>query len=318
MGNTIVFSDLHANIFAAKYLQSIMDTAKDVWALGDFFGRGPHVEETATFVEEYIKKYPHWVLGNHDAYVWDLVSKDIKAKYKKTTVETLEHHADVLLSRFNGNLKSYFTLGKSSLYWVDDVFALVHSTPGDPMGITSSVMRPYLTKTPLMENLIRPFLELAEKKFGKSKKMPNALLFCGHSHYPLFINYHKERGFTNYDQEIRYGKMMNIPDGITIVNPGSVGNPRIGSNTFVELDRKKHQLAFRAFQLSKLCKAELVSDATGFGYPYEEKVIFNVPPDGEKIRAEEPAYYAILEARENAGQIPETGKELCFGEGDFD
>ena len=312
MDNTIIFSDLHTNIFAAKYLEKIMATAEDIWSLGDFFGRGPHIEETALFVEDYIKNnHPYWVLGNHDAYVWNLVSKAVKARYKRTTAETLDYHAEKL-SELSGDLKSHFVPERALLRWVDDFFALVHSTPGDPMGITSSVVRPYHSETPLMDNLILPFLELAEKRNGQGEKMPNALLFCGHSHFPLFINYHKERGFVNYDKEIRYGKTVKIPDGITVMNPGSVGNPRIGSNTFIELDREKHQLIFHAFRLSNQCKAELVADSTDLGFPSEEKVTFNAPPDEEKIRAEEVEYHKIIDTRENAGKIPETGNEFCF------
>ena len=201
---------------------------------------------------------------------------------------------------------------RASLHWVDDFFALVHSMPDDPVGITSSVMRPYYTKTSLMTNLVYPFREIAKRKLRASENTPRALLFCGHSHFPMFINYHNKRGFKNYDKEIRYGKTIEIPDGITIVNPGSVGNPRIGSNTFVELNKEEHQLTFHAFRLSTRCKIELVSDSTDLGFPSEEKVIFRYPPDKEKIRAEEPGYYAISEARESFGEIPETGDELCF------
>ena len=310
MNKTIVFSDLHANFFAARYLEKEMREADDVWALGDFFGRGPHAKETASFIEKYLNTYPHWVLGNHEAYIWDLVSKNIKAKYGRTTAETLEYHAEVL-SRFNGSLKFHFSMDRSVLRWVDDRFALVHSAPNDPMGISFSTMRPYYTKTPLMENLILPFLEIAEKKVGKKKKTPNALLFCGHSHVPMFINWSEERGFSNYENKICYGKMVDIPDGITIVNPGSVGNPRVGSNTFIELDQEKRQFAFHAFRLSKHCKSEIRRDFRPLGFDSTIRMGFQKPPDDEKIRAEEPDYYAILEAREKA-DIPEAGEDLCF------
>ena len=310
MSNTIIFSDLHANFFAAQYLKKAMLQADDVWSLGDFFGRGPHIKETALFVENYFNTYDDWVLGNHDAYVWDLVGKDIKSKYKRTTADTLDYHAEVL-SKFNGNLKSYISADRTSLRWVDDGLAIVHSSPSDPMGISSSVMRPYHTPTPLMDNLILPFSAIAKKKNGNGDKTPNALLFCGHSHVPMFINWSKKRGFTNYDKKIRYGKMLDIPDGITIANPGSVGNPRLGSNTFVELNREKRQLAFHAFRLSKRCKGEIRMDLRNLGFDASLRMSFQVPPDEEKIQAEESVYYKMLQKRENV-DIPETGEDLCF------
>jgi hypothetical protein len=312
MGNTIIFSDLHANFFAAQYIKKAMLEADDVWALGDFFGRGPHAKETALFIENYLNKYDHWVLGNHEAYIWNLVGKDIKAKYQKPTAKTLDHHTKVL-NRFNGSLKSSFVKDRASLRWVDDKFALVHSTPGDPMGIGPSVIRPYDTKTWLMKKLVRPFLKIAKKKLGKGKKIPNVLLFCGHSHVPMFINYSEERGFTNYEAKIRYGEMIDIPNGITIVNPGSIGLPRVGSNTFIELDREKRQLALHAFRLSRRCKTEIRADMKRAGRHYENKIrmSFRIPPDEETIEAKKTEYYEMLQERENV-DIPETGEDLCF------
>ncbi|KAA3642007.1 MAG: metallophosphoesterase [Chloroflexi bacterium] len=311
--SVIVFGDLHANCFATRYLAAKLKEYEDAWCLGDFLGRGPHAVDMLNFIEEYSQKYKTWVIGNHDAYVWDLISDDEKSRYKNEVADTLRYHKQILEDQEN-KLTKIMSSKRGDLQWDGKEYAVVHASPTDPLGVREPYIFPWKSANIIMDNLVAPFTEVAMKKQRKRKKTPNAVLFVGHSHVPMFINWSDKQGFRNLDTEIIFGVPLSIPDGITIINPGSIGNPRIGSNTYVELDRGARTITFQPFRLSTRSKNRLRDEQQGLGFSAEIRRSFQVPPDTNKIEAEFPEFYKNLSAREKlyGDTIIEIGIDHCI------
>ena len=304
----IVFGDLHSNYCAAQYVMEKKRAADSAWCLGDFVGRGPHLPEIIRCLKEFSQISDAWVIGNHEGFVWDLIDENAKSRFNREVAHTLCMHRD-LLRECDNHTGRLVTKERNRLSWVAEQYAIVHATPNDPPGVETQNMLPWSPPLQLSRDLIQPFAVEAQKM-----KLVDAVLFCGHTHVPMFLNWKfGERSFQNFDENIRYGVPMHIPDGITVINPGSVGNPRVGSNTYAELDTDANTVTFQAFRLSQKSKDCLRDAMQGLGFDANIIRSFRTPPGTERLRSEYPIFYRNLQARENDSyyEFIEVGDEYC-------
>jgi predicted phosphodiesterase len=290
-----IFSDIHANIFPVRQLEKRLTRLDDAWCLGDFTGRGPHLKDVIQFWRAFNERSEMWVNGNHDAYLWRLLTPGQESCFKWKPREVLNCQR-VSLNNLDDQLRDIVTAERSQMRWYKDThYAIVHACAEDPLGINNSYFFPENWTPALLtrKNLVDPFARLALKEKG----FEEAVLFYAHSHVPMFANLPPDKTTLNF-LDFEYGQAIPIPAGITVVNPGSLGNPRMGSNTYVVLDLEKCTVTFEAFQLSENCIKMLMMDLEGCGTPAEIKNSFLYNSEEYTVKAKYHALYEKIRYRE--------------------
>jgi predicted phosphodiesterase len=190
------FSDVHANLEALKVV--VADFKKEkldkIFFLGDAVGYGPDPNECTSIIEGVSEVK---LMGNHDYAALGLIETNLFNQYAQKAMEWTKR---VL------NEKSLKILSGLSMDHRFDQFYLVHSTP----------------KEPQEWNYIFD-LDDAEENFDFFNKQ---ICLIGHSHHPAILKKYKGKHCFLHD-ELR----VQIEEGFRyIVNIGSVGQPRDGSN----------------------------------------------------------------------------------------
>jgi predicted phosphodiesterase len=188
----LVISDIHANITALEAVLEDAGTIDAVWCLGDVVGYGPSPNDCIAL----LKQQPNLtcILGNHDAAALNMLELDSFNPEARTSVEWMQTQ-----------------LSSDSLYFLHelpetaiiDQVTLSHGSPRYP------VFEYLLDTRSATENF-----EYFDTDF----------CFVGHSHLPVAFTYQKNE----------YMASLSVPPvnqsiGLkprTIVNPGSVGQPR--------------------------------------------------------------------------------------------
>ncbi len=188
----IVISDIHGNLEALnKVLEYIdrLEEEKRVVCLGDIVGYGPNPVECFNIVESLTDTI---CLGNHEDAILD-TSYDYQInRHARTAIRWTR---EVLDDEIKEAIK------KLPLHIEKDNILYVHASPDDPM------QWKYITND--------------GNAYSSLIEMKHSLCFVGHSHIP---------GVYCYQKIERDGKKVVISkEGKTIVNVGSVGQPRDGS-----------------------------------------------------------------------------------------
>ena len=186
----LVISDIHSNLSA---LQAVLDAAgryDTVWCLGDLVGYGPDPNECIACV----RKLPNLrcVLGNHDAAVLG-----------KMDQQTFNHEASQAITWTKHVINSEsqdFLLNLPETLVEGDV-TLAHGSPRNPVW-------EYLMDYPTALQVF-PFFD-------------TRLCFVGHTHVPALWEQNPGEGAPAIVHDYL---RMNI-SGRSILNPGSVGQPR--------------------------------------------------------------------------------------------
>jgi len=190
----LVFSDIHSNLTA---LETVLEAAGNMdahWCLGDVVGYGPDPNECI----ERVRQLPNLTIvrGNHDA-----------ATLGKVDQHTFNHEASLAITwtkrMLNADSKE-FLLGLPEREQIDDV-TLVHGSPRNPVW---DYVMDYMTA-------VRVF------QFFDTR-----ICMVGHTHVPAVWREDAEgppKGpvLDFYKMEIKTK---------TILNPGSVGQPRDHDN----------------------------------------------------------------------------------------
>lgn len=207
------FSDVHANLEALKVV--VADFKKEkldkILFLGDAVGYGPDPNE-CTFIIEDVSEIK--LMGNHDYAALGLIETNLFNPYAQNAMEWTKN---VL------NEKSLKILSSFSMDHRFDRFYLVHSTP----------------KEPQEWNYIFD-LDDAEDNFNFFNKQ---VCLIGHSHYPAIIKKYNDKHCFLHDET-----WVQIEEGFRyIVNIGSVGQPRDGSNKacYLIYDDKQKRAALK-------------------------------------------------------------------------
>lgn len=190
------FSDVHANLEALKVVEK--DFQKEgldkVFFLGDAVGYGPDPNECISIIDQLtdIK-----LMGNHDYAALGLIETNLFNEYAQKAMDWTKS----VLSEKSVRILSGFTMD----YRFDESY-LVHSTP----------------KEPQEWNYIFD-LDDAEENFGFFDRQ---MCIIGHSHFPVIIKKFDEKHCFLHQES-----WTRIENGFKyIINIGSVGQPRDGSN----------------------------------------------------------------------------------------
>ena len=188
----LVMSDIHSNRTA---LEAVLESAGPVgaiWCLGDVIGYGPDPNDCISIIRD----LPNLIClrGNHDSAVIGLTEK---GKFNLSAQVVLEWTADQLNPVHRQYLQSLSPQAE-----VDQV-TLVHASPRDP--VWEYIMDVY-TATANFEYFSTPYC------------------FVGHSHLPVlyYVKGRKELANVTF---VYPGDTTKLPEN-SIVNPGSVGQPR--------------------------------------------------------------------------------------------
>ena len=188
----IIISDIHGNLEALnKVLEYIdkLEEEKRIVCLGDIVGYGPNPAECFKIVESITDKI---CLGNHEDAILD-TDYDYQ----------INRHARAAIKWTRGVLdeETKETINKFPLKIAENNVLYVHASPDDPM------LWKYITN--------------AGNAYSSLIEMKHSLCFVGHSHIPGIYTYRALQRNSN--------KVTLSKDDKTIVNVGSVGQPRDGS-----------------------------------------------------------------------------------------
>jgi len=187
-----VLSDIHANLAALEAVVSDLPPVDEVWVLGDTVGYGPQPNEVIASLQAMGARS---VLGNHDGAAIETVDSayfnpDARAAMDWTR-ETIDENSRAYIAAL------------PEVRRVGEVTA-VHGSPRDPIW-------EYINT-----------IEIASANFDAFE---TRLCLFGHTHHPM--------AYRQLDGSIETlvgspGPAVALPGGRSLVNPGSVGQPRDG------------------------------------------------------------------------------------------
>jgi len=188
----IIISDIHGNLEALnKVLEYIdkLEGEKRVVCLGDIVGYGPDPAECFKIVESLTDNI---CLGNHEDAVLDT---DYDYQITTPARDAIRWTREILDEEIKETIK------KLPLSIEEENILYVHASPDDPM------LWKYISNT--------------GNAYSSLIEMKHSLCFVGHSHIPGIYSY---RSLQRNSIKATLSK-----DDKTIVNVGSVGQPRDGS-----------------------------------------------------------------------------------------
>jgi predicted phosphodiesterase len=208
-----VVSDIHSNLHALEaVLEAIdADAPDELWCLGDLVGYGPRPNECCAIVEE---RADVCLAGNHDLAV-------------RGTLDVHEFHGDAArAARMNREAltpESHAFLDRLEPHGNAHGVALYHASARDPV----------------WEYVLSDEAALATLAIADAP-----LVLVGHSHVALHLTASPgdvEGGLAPA------GTAVSLADGPTLLNPGSVGQPRDGDPraAYLLVDLEAQRAEFR-------------------------------------------------------------------------
>ena len=187
-----VLSDIHGNLPALEAVLAALKPYDAIWQLGDVVGYGPQPDEV---VARLVEEGAIGVRGNHDAAAIGQLETDSFNDDARAAVEwTAEHIAP--------NTRKWLTALPERT--VDEPFTLVHGSPRDPTWeyvFTASIAR------------------------GNLAAFDTDHCMVGHTHIPAV---YREKTGRMEGIQVDAGDQLKLDGHRSIVNPGSVGQPRDG------------------------------------------------------------------------------------------
>lgn len=248
-----VLSDIHANAFALQAVQAhAREQGADLWwFLGDATGYGPHPVQVVEFWQSVAPE--HWVPGNHDA-------RQVNVLDERTVNDDAEksHQKNLDMLTARPDLQTWLQRSfPPPEHWIrrqvkdDDLYVLVHGALyRDPKAAEANIrqINRYLPANqkfqadviPPLHHLLFylwPWLpssvflcELEWLSLLRGDTTGRACVFSGHTHIPQFwyLDGEEEGTAQAVRRRIVYGEPYILTTRPTLVNPGSVGQPRDG------------------------------------------------------------------------------------------
>ena len=188
----VIISDVHGNIEALERVWQYIDAMgedKRIICLGDIVGYGPDPVECLEMV---VSRTDKICLGNHD---YAMLSMDLDYQINQYALDAIKWTREVLDDGSKDSIKEFrYQLDERSVLYV-------HASPENPM------------EWKYIANERDAFLSM--------RAMEHSLCFVGHSHIPGV--------YADYDLYREGRGVLLSEEGKTIVNVGSVGQPRDGS-----------------------------------------------------------------------------------------
>jgi len=211
----LILSDIHANLAA---LEAVLEDAGEfdkIWCLGDLVGYGPEPNECI----EKLRQFDHLcVAGNHDWAALDRLDlEEFNVDAQKSCRWTQ--------AQLTPDNRAYLEGLPTTL--IEEGFTLVHGSPRQP--VWEYVLYP---------SIARPNF----KHFGTQ--------FClvGHTHVPVVFSLTQQE-FGEYCEllQLQLNSPTPLGDLRSIINPGSVGQPRDGDSraSYMLLDLEHDTIEYR-------------------------------------------------------------------------
>jgi diadenosine tetraphosphatase ApaH/serine/threonine PP2A family protein phosphatase len=191
----LLLSDIHANLFALETALHAAPTHDGVWCMGDVVGYGPHPNECIARLRELDALT---LTGNHDQAALGNVPLE---HFRDTARRALEWTQQVLTAESLAWLKMRPPMQRLAQYGV----TLVHASP----------------RSPIWEYIDGPRVALENFAY-----FDTPICFFGHTHQPILYRLRAgDRVFST--RELANGQSY-VLEHMTLLNPGSVGQPRDG------------------------------------------------------------------------------------------
>ena len=208
-----VVSDIHSNLHALEAVLAAIDAdaPDELWCLGDLVGYGPSPNECCAIVEE---RADVCLAGNHDLAIIGTIDLD-------------EFHGDAALAA----RQNRETLTPDSRAFLDGL-----EPQGDAHGVP---LYHGSARDPVWEYVLSDEAALATFALARSP-----LVLVGHSHVALQIT----ASAHDVDGGLApAGTIVELGDARTLLNPGSVGQPRDGDPraAYLLLDLTARRAEFR-------------------------------------------------------------------------
>jgi predicted phosphodiesterase len=189
----LIISDIHANLTALEAVLADAEPFDQVWCLGDVVGYGPDPNECI----ERVRVLPHLrcVLGNHDAAILGQIDINAFNDEARRSLEWLQ-------TTLESENRSWLA-GLADFLEFDDI-TIAHGSPRDPIW-------EYIMDV----NIARQNMDAFTTK----------ICLVGHSHFPTVFKMDGDRKSTTHLYLIPPERSFTL-DRKSIVNPGSVGQPR--------------------------------------------------------------------------------------------
>jgi len=243
-----IFSDLHANALALQRCWKDLTALKDdceCWCLGDLCGYGPDAVETVSMAREAF--VGRLVPGNHDLIetykeLNNLVLP-VPDKMEKFFPKMDEILGPTRISALMTGFFHRYELRQSRELW--EWFQESITSQQTLRQVDFGSHRAYFMHSPFKnwENYAHPWKEEVLKSFGRVllgeqqdlgiHPFPDkpaegvTLAFSGHTHIPMLAVLLPGSKIPK-PLAIRYGERRPLENGVYLVNPGSVGQPRDG------------------------------------------------------------------------------------------
>jgi diadenosine tetraphosphatase ApaH/serine/threonine PP2A family protein phosphatase len=240
-----VLSDIHANYHA---LQAVEADVKHLlqngsppayWFLGDLVGYGPSPVNCIRWLRYSANIGDRWVPGNHDEWLINETEVHPDARF------TLCHHRDLLASEYPEH-DGWFREEVRRAIEKEARSLVVEENPGLTLTFVHGTVPPSLRRTTYLYPWKRHELRAAFNELVQyvSRREERVVLFTGHTHYPMWA--FLDQGEVRL-RSLAYNRPLKLDLGLTIINSGSVGQPRDGDirPSYVLLNTDEITVEFR-------------------------------------------------------------------------
>jgi diadenosine tetraphosphatase ApaH/serine/threonine PP2A family protein phosphatase len=206
-----VLSDIHANLAALDAVRGDLPAVDEVWVLGDIVGYGPQPNEVIVALQEMGARS---VLGNHDAAAIGVIDS---SWFNPDAARAIHWTSEVI----DANGRAY--MGALPEVRIDGRLTAVHGSPRDPMW---------------------EYISGAEVATANLDAFATTICLHGHTHVPVVFS--SDDGRLTVVRAVP-GEPVSIERGRSLVNPGSVGQPRDGNPaaSYLVLDTEADVVEFR-------------------------------------------------------------------------
>ncbi len=225
----LIFSDLHANIFAFKKMLRLVEAlkAEALFSLGDVIGYNSYPGECLALMRE--NEIPS-LTGNHEAMiVEELTPESCKSERGQNAVR---------VSRELLSVEEREEIRRWPLRWEFNETCLAWHAAFDSLYRTVNTV------------------ERARPQFEELSRLQKDICFFGHTHRPGLFIQNKQTGGVEYDVTLQ--KRALTEENRYLINPGTLGEPRHGlPMSFVMFDDRAMTVEYHVLTLSEEEKRQL-------------------------------------------------------------
>ena len=188
-----IITDIHANFSAlqavdndVRQLRTRQSETIEYWFLGDIVGYGPDPAECLKWLKNSANIGERWVPGNHDEWLL------FQTQFSDDALKSLYKHQEVLNQPKN---RLYATWFKDEVQKAiqNEARSLGYERSGElealfVHGALQPSQRRILYLHPWKKHLIGDMFDLLRREYHTQ---PTTVLFCGHTHYPMWFHNNK-------------------------------------------------------------------------------------------------------------------------------